>query len=163
MSRAALMARALHSCAPYKRGAPCKRQSRRLCVRFHPSGLGQQARPKRDKWRLWRGGAPLPIPNREVKPRRDDDTAGDRGKVVRRPPTTESPSAKAGGLVCFYALPCFPLSFGKGGNQSSRILQALSVHNRVPQQPCHPRAGQCVGMGSMAASSQDNRCEMRAR
>ena len=42
------------------------------------------------KWRPLRGGAPLPIPNREVKPRRGDDTAGDRGKVARRPPLTET-------------------------------------------------------------------------
>ncbi len=38
--------------------------------------------------RLLRGGAPLPIPNREVKPRSADDTAVKRGKVGRRPPLT---------------------------------------------------------------------------
>ena len=54
-------------------------------------GFPHPARPiERHKWRPLRGGAPLPIPNREVKPRRDDDTAGDRGKVVRRPPLTET-------------------------------------------------------------------------
>ena len=78
-----------------------------LCL-FSPIRL----RPLSHEWRLWRGGAPLPIPNREVKPRRDDDTAGDRGKVVRRPPLTESPSATAGGLLCFYiSLPCFLFLF----------------------------------------------------
>ncbi len=41
-------------------------------------------------WRLLRGGAPLPIPNREVKPRRADDTAVKRGKVGRRPPLAGS-------------------------------------------------------------------------
>ena len=33
------------------------------------------SRPETDTWRLLRGGAPLPIPNREVKPCRADDTA----------------------------------------------------------------------------------------
>ncbi len=40
--------------------------------------------------RLLRGGAPLPIPNREVKPRSADDTAVKRGKVGRRPPLADS-------------------------------------------------------------------------
>ena len=63
------------------------------CAGFHPSvkaGRPGKTGPQRNKRRPLRGGAPLPIPNREVKPRRDDDTAGDRGKVVRRPPTTET-------------------------------------------------------------------------
>ena len=77
-----------------------------FCVGFRPI----RERPWTNKWRLWRGGAPLPIPNREVKPRRDDDTAGDRGKVVRRPPLTGTPTAKAAGVRCFYAVPCLPIA-----------------------------------------------------
>ena len=38
----------------------------------------------RHTWRLQRGGPPLPIPNREVKPRSADDTALTCGKVGRR-------------------------------------------------------------------------------
>ena len=78
------------------------------CVVLVPA-FARPSRPLRHEWRLWRGGAPLPIPNREVKPRRDDDTAGDRGKVVRRPPIAESPSAPAGGLICFYTS-TFPIT-----------------------------------------------------
>ena len=49
-----------------------------------------------------RGGAPLPIPNREVKPRSGDDTAPKRGKVARRPPTTEQPQPNQGWGFLFY-------------------------------------------------------------
>ena len=65
-----------------------------------------RSRPQRDKRRPLRGGAPLPIPNREVKPRRGDDTAGDRGKVARRPPVTESlhPARGAGfSVLCLFS------------------------------------------------------------
>ena len=48
-----------------------------------------------------RGGAPLPMPNREVKPRSGDDTARKRGKVARRPPTTEQPRPGQVGVFCF--------------------------------------------------------------
>ena len=77
-------------------GAPWGRPRADACVSaFRPSEAA------RHEWRLWRGGAPLPIPNREVKPRRDDDTAGDRGKVVRRPPTTETLPELSGRVFCF--------------------------------------------------------------
>ena len=79
------MARALPPAPPTQRGAPCGV--------FLVSAFPIRQRPWTNEWRLWRGGAPLTIPNREVKPRRDDDTAVTRGKVVRRPPTTETPSA----------------------------------------------------------------------
>ena len=59
-----------------------------VCVPFPRPVEGR----RRHEWRHRRGGAPLPIPNREVKPRCGDDTAGDRGKVVRRPPTTDGPN-----------------------------------------------------------------------
>ena len=52
-------------------------------------------------WRLLRGGAPLPIPNREVKPRRADDTAS--VWESRSPPNhTTTPTAFAAGVCCFY-------------------------------------------------------------
>ena len=88
--------------------ADAHRESVFLCL-LSPIRL----RPQRDKRRPLRGGAPLPIPNREVKPRRGDDTAGDRGKVARRPPTTETPTVKTAGVCCFYgpALPFPNLSF----------------------------------------------------
>ena len=92
------------------------------CVGFpRPVGAGRpEGKTERDEWRLWRGGAPLTIPNREVKPRRDDDTARKRGKVVRRPPIREAciitvqafliyireaRQQSAGGLICFLEIP----------------------------------------------------------
>ena len=45
--------------------------------------------PKVIFWWLWSGCPPLPIPNREVKPRIADDTAHVRGKVGRRQSFTE--------------------------------------------------------------------------
>ena len=72
-------------------GVPCG--PRVGCVRavlpLSVPGVGA-ARPG-NEWRLWRGGAPLPIPNREVKPRSGDDTARERGKAARRPPTGDHP------------------------------------------------------------------------
>ena len=47
---------------------------------------------------------PLPIPNREVKPRSADDTASTCGKVGRRHPYNGS-LGKAPGLFCFYTNP----------------------------------------------------------
>ena len=70
--------------SPWSRGrcaAPVP--ERRPCAAPLPSPVPECR--WRHRWRPWRGGAPLPIPNREVKPRRGDDTAGDRGKVARRP------------------------------------------------------------------------------
>ena len=58
---------------------------------FTPS---REGRP-RDEW------APLPIPNREVKPRSGDDTARERGKAARRPPTAETLPERAGRVSCF--------------------------------------------------------------
>ena len=87
----------------------------------------------RDKWRLWRGGAPLPIPNREVKPRRDDDTAGDRGKVVRRPPTTDSPSALLAGLSVFVS-PCPVAEKSALSFAETDLLLPLQVIGRSPVQ-----------------------------
>ena len=52
-----------------------------------------------------RGGPPLPIPNREVKPRSADDTALSCGKVGRRHPYNESLGTHPG-LFCFY-IPSF--------------------------------------------------------
>ena len=45
--------------------------------------------PKGIFWWLWSGCPPLPIPNREFKPRIADDTAHVRGKVGRRQSFTE--------------------------------------------------------------------------
>ena len=45
--------------------------------------------PKGIFWWLWSGCPPLPIPNREVKPRIANDTAHVRGKVGRRQSFTE--------------------------------------------------------------------------
>ena len=50
--------------------------------------------PKVIFWWLWSGCPPLPIPNREVKPRIADDTAHVRGKVGRRQSFTEGVSEK---------------------------------------------------------------------
>ena len=86
MSRAALMARGL---PPFVRG--CR------CVRLHPV----PRRPPERRVAAMRGGAPLPIPNREVKPRSGDDTAGDRGKAARRPPTAETLPERTGRVSCF--------------------------------------------------------------
>ena len=63
---------------------------------IHPVGTAERLGAAR------RGGAPLPIPNREVKPRSGDDTAGDRGKVARRPPTTGTLPERPGRVSCFY-------------------------------------------------------------
>ena len=46
-------------------------------------------------WWLWSGCPPLPIPNREVKPRIADDTAHVRGKVGRRQAFTEESHTEA--------------------------------------------------------------------
>ena len=78
-----------------------------VCVPFPRPVEGR----RRHEWRHRRGGAPLPIPNREVKPRCGDDTAGDRGKVVRRPPTTDGPNPKGWGLLFF----CFGTKQKKTG------------------------------------------------
>ena len=51
--------------------------------------------PKGIFWWLWSGCPPLPIPNREVKPRIADDTAHVRGKVGRRQSFTEGVSDEA--------------------------------------------------------------------
>ena len=67
------------------------------CVRLHPV----PRRPPERRVAAMRGGAPLPIPNREVKPRSGDDTAGDRGKAARRPPTAETLPERTGRVSCF--------------------------------------------------------------
>ncbi len=56
--------------------------------------------PKGIFWWLWSGCPPLPIPNREVKPRIADDTAHVRGKVGRRQSFTEGVSNEAP-FFCF--------------------------------------------------------------
>ncbi len=56
--------------------------------------------PKGIFWWLWSGCPPLPIPNREVKPRIADDTAHVRGKVGRRQSFTEGVSIEAP-FFCF--------------------------------------------------------------
>ena len=78
-----------------------------------PCRLSPSGKAERDKWRPLRGGAPLPIPNREVKPRRGDDTAGDRGKVARRPPTTGTLPERPGRVFCFREVlhPVLPMPF----------------------------------------------------
>ena len=111
MSRAALMARKLAAVRGASPAGPRTERKHASAVEA-PCRLrrGASARPSspvrrcrlRNKRRLWRGGAPLPIPNREVKPRRGDDTARKRGKVARRPPTTDNPvSQTLAGLVGF--------------------------------------------------------------
>ena len=100
MSRAVLIARELAGAVPSPRrcaalavlmlGMPCWRLS---LSRPMPRSPGLT-------WRFLRGGAPLPIPNREVKPRSADDTAVRRGKVGRRPPIADGFSLSA----FFYAL-----------------------------------------------------------
>ena len=66
-------------------------------------------RPERDMWRLLRGGAPLPIPNREVKPRRADDTAS--LWESRSPPTFNEKSSSFDGLFLFPTTNLFSLLF----------------------------------------------------
>ena len=86
MSRAALMARRL---PPFCARLP-------LCP---PSPRPEKAAERRVA--AMRGGAPLPIPNREVKPRSGDDTARERGKAARRPPTAETLPERTGRVSCF--------------------------------------------------------------
>ena len=93
-------------CVPRKRGT----RERKLVCGSVVSAFPIRLRPMRDKWRPLRGGAPLPIPNREVKPRRDDDTARKRGKVVRRPPLREARTMLYG-LSCFLWLLSHSISF----------------------------------------------------
>ena len=57
---------------------------------------------ERDTWWLQHGGPPLPIPNREVKPRRADDTALNCGKVGRRHPLSRDVSWNVSIFLCLF-------------------------------------------------------------
>ena len=94
-----------------------------VCVPFPRPVEGR----RRHEWRHRRGGAPLPIPNREVKPRCGDDTAGDRGKVVRRPPTTEKPQPDNGWVFLFF---CF--------GTKQKFTETASPVPLLPGSPCLP-------------------------